>query len=363
MNAMTARGADSYEMKPIKWLWKGRLPLGKITLLAGEPEAGKTFLVMAMASYLTTGRRWPDEEPDAPRREPIDCLIVGAEDDPCDTVIPRLMAMKAAIGQDGRENKIWLATHARNLQTGQEEFFNLKTHLPNLDRFLEVNPQVKLVVFDPLEAFMGEANTFKNSDVRGILDPLAEIMAKREVALLGIHHLNKKDTEVAQHRIMGSTAYAAVSRMIWLVHKDREDQELVKMVRIKGNICKVAPGLGYRIQGITVRNIAGEEVETAVVLFDERRIYESPDDMLSMTAEAKKKPGLKAKAWLRKFLEPGPQLVTFIKASAKQAGINWRTLQRAREELKVDSKAMEVNGQTHQWWGFGLKMKKKGGGT
>src|SRR5688572_15476895 len=61
--------------RELEWLWPGRIPLGKITLLAGDPEAGKSFVVADLAARTTRGGPWPDgvgpdgNPPDKPAAE------------------------------------------------------------------------------------------------------------------------------------------------------------------------------------------------------------------------------------------------------------------------------------------------------
>ena len=59
------RTLSDIEPKPVKWAWKRRFPLGKLSLISGDPGTGKSFLTIEIAARMTTGREWPDipEEP------------------------------------------------------------------------------------------------------------------------------------------------------------------------------------------------------------------------------------------------------------------------------------------------------------
>ncbi|MCA9152883.1 MAG: AAA family ATPase, partial [Planctomycetales bacterium] len=48
------------EPETVRWLWPGRIALGKLTLFAGDPGLGKSFLTMDIAARVTTGTTWPD---------------------------------------------------------------------------------------------------------------------------------------------------------------------------------------------------------------------------------------------------------------------------------------------------------------
>src|SRR5216117_1768813 len=48
------------ETQPIEWLWRGRIPFGKITILDGDPGVGKSLLALTIAACVSTGRPMPD---------------------------------------------------------------------------------------------------------------------------------------------------------------------------------------------------------------------------------------------------------------------------------------------------------------
>ena len=83
-------GAD-LTPEPVRWLWPDWLALGKLHILAGAPGQGKTTIALAVAATLTIGGRWPDGS----RCAPGNVLIWSGEDDPADTLLPRLIASGA----------------------------------------------------------------------------------------------------------------------------------------------------------------------------------------------------------------------------------------------------------------------------
>ncbi len=44
------------QSEEVSWLWEPYIPLGKLTLLEGDPQAGKTWVALAIAAAITTGR-------------------------------------------------------------------------------------------------------------------------------------------------------------------------------------------------------------------------------------------------------------------------------------------------------------------
>src|SRR5262245_45157690 len=84
--------ASTITPRPISWLWPGRLALGKLSLLEGDPGQGKSSLTVDLCARLTTGAAWPDG---APLPAPASVVLLNAEDDPEDILVPRLIAAGA----------------------------------------------------------------------------------------------------------------------------------------------------------------------------------------------------------------------------------------------------------------------------
>ena len=80
------------ERRELEWLWPGRIPMGKLTVIAGDPGFGKSLLTVAMASTVTNEAKWPDCDECSPFGSVV---LLSAEDDDGDTVKPRLMAAEA----------------------------------------------------------------------------------------------------------------------------------------------------------------------------------------------------------------------------------------------------------------------------
>jgi len=78
------------ERHPVRWVWPGRIARGKLTLIAGDPGLGKSFLTIDLAARMSTGATWPDDP--LTERDPAATIILSAEDDPEDTIAPRFDA-------------------------------------------------------------------------------------------------------------------------------------------------------------------------------------------------------------------------------------------------------------------------------
>src|SRR5205085_5650659 len=84
VSALTAR--------PVAWLWPGRLALGKLAMLDGDPGLGKSYLALDLCARLSTGRPFPDG---GEAGCPGSSLVLNVEDSEADTVRPRLQALGA----------------------------------------------------------------------------------------------------------------------------------------------------------------------------------------------------------------------------------------------------------------------------
>ena len=107
ISGVEVRCVADVEIKPVRWLWPGRIARGKLTMIAGDPGLGKSQVTVALAATVSTGGEWPV---DGSACERGSVLILSAEDDVADTIKPRLMAAEADenrvfVLDAGRDNK------------------------------------------------------------------------------------------------------------------------------------------------------------------------------------------------------------------------------------------------------------------
>jgi AAA domain-containing protein len=121
--------------KPIEWLWQNWLARGKVHVLAGEGGRGKSTILCDIASRTTRGEPWPDGSANAGCGSVI---ILAAEDDPEDTLAPRLRAVGADM------ERIFLIRAARDPGRNRRAF-NLQTDLARLEALIREKGDVWLV--------------------------------------------------------------------------------------------------------------------------------------------------------------------------------------------------------------------------
>ena len=268
----------------VRWLWPNRFALGKLSLIAGYPGLGKSQLSASIAAVVTTGTIWPVTGEAV--GDSGDVLILSAEDDAADTIKPRLMAAGADLKRCVMLGAIRATKDQQNRQ--KRRCFNFNDDLELLERALRRRPQTRLIIVDPLSAYMGDGrsvDTHKTSDVRSVLAPLAELATTYKVAVIGIFHLNKREGSSAMDRINGSGAFVAAARACWLVAKDKDEPRHRVFVQIKNNLAPEQDGLKFEIEGVDIP-AAGGSIPTSRLLWLPDRVTKTADEVLSGTEKS-----------------------------------------------------------------------------
>jgi hypothetical protein len=213
----------------VSWLWLGRIPAGKVTLFVGNPGKGKSLATIDLAARVSCGCTFPDGSVCAQG----EVLILSAEDAASDTVRPRLDAAGADVARVHRIKAVKVT-----LADGQkgESAFSLERDLAKLEEMLTKQPGFRLIIIDPLTAYLGtKVNSWCDAEVRALLTPLVEFAARSGVAVVGIMHMRKSETD-AMLRVSGSIAFVAAARTVWGFGEDPDNPSLRVMVPVKNNL-------------------------------------------------------------------------------------------------------------------------------
>ena len=321
----------------ITWLWPNRIAIGKLTIIAGDPGLGKSQLTAFIAACVTTGRSFPNE---TAIPETGDVIIFSCEDDVADTMRPRLEAADANI------DRVYAINDFRG-KDGKLTPVNLVEHIAEIERLLLANPQVCLVVIDPISAYLGRVDTHKNSDVRSALAPLQFMAQQHRVAVIAVAHLNKGGGNgKATNAVTGSGAFVAASRATFMVTKGQADDGLRLLVEAKNNLGK-AKALAFRVES---RLVCGT-INAPYVAFEDGEIDVNADHVLGATSGDDTMSKLnEAVHFLRVELENGPLPTREVKKRAKDEGIADKTLTRAKDKLGVE--ALKEGYQGRWIWRF-----------
>jgi putative DNA primase/helicase len=315
---------DSLTPKPVAWLWRDWLALGKVHLLAGAPGQGKTTIAIAFAATITSGGRWPD----GTRCETGNVLVWSGEDDPADTLLPRLMAA------GGNRSKVHFVDSTRI--AGENLAFDPARDMKALQAAAEKIGDIRLIVVDPIvSAVTGDSH--KNTETRRALQPLVDLAANMNAVLLGITHFSKggQGGDPSQ-RVLGSVAFTAVARVVLVAAKvqgeDGNNDRRI-LARSKSNIGPDDGGFEYHLeQGEPLPGIEASYVTWgAAVAGSARELLSDPNEQ---DGEEK---GAQASAteFLKEMLKDCPVCSKDLEAQAKEAGISWRTIRRVSDTLGI----------------------------
>jgi putative DNA primase/helicase len=318
---------------PVEWLWPERVPLGKVTLFAGEAKMGKSFLTMDFAARISTGGPIPCGGGECMPTGSV--VLLSAEDDAPDTIKPRLVAAEADT------DKIHLLTTVRRAD-GRMEPFNL-SYVPHLERAILRFKDTKLVIIDPISHYMGAGtDDFKAVQVRGVLGPLKELASRRRVAIVLVHHLNKGNGTKALNRVSGSGAYTALARSNWLVCKDPDDPKRRLFLSAGTNLVEEPSGLAYRIDRETARVVW--EGQPVLMTADEALAADKEQQGARPVAENASKVE-QAEAWLVTLLGTGAEVPSDdVVKQGEAKGFGRKTLFTAKERAGVKARKVGFQG-------------------
>lgn len=312
------RNAADIPPAETRWLWPGRIPCGMISIIAGDPGLGKSTLTAAIASIVSTGGNWHG----GGVCEPGGVLWLSAEDDPARVIVPRLMAHGANL------SRVELLEGVRRVPGQAVAHPSLADDLPMLAQAIDRVPDCRLVVVDPISAYLGRTDANANAEVRALLTPLKALAEQKGSAFVLVQHLNKTQSANALHRMTGSIGFIGAARTGYIVVRDPDDEQRRLFLCVKNNIGPESAGLGFRIAG-----------EPPRIVFDDSPVVLSANDALAASnpgAGEDRSALADAMEWLRERLAgiAGAPARTVLD-DAKSAGIKQRTLERAKRTLRV----------------------------
>ncbi|MAT68932.1 MAG: hypothetical protein CMJ58_05355 [Planctomycetaceae bacterium] len=309
------------EPRPITWLWSQRIAAGRITLAVGMPGAGKSFLTCDLAARVSTGTPFPDGSPC--QRGSV--VFITAEDDPHDTIRPRLDAHRADV------SRIHLLSGVVRVENNkaQELMFTL-ADADILRQALQAIPDCRLVVIDPIGSFLGgRCDAHRDNEVRGVLAPIAKLAEQFGPAVLMVAHRRKSAGAIADDTALGSRAFTGIARSVWHLSRDPEARDRRLLLPGKCNLSAEQTGLAFAIAG-----------EPASVHWERDPVAMTADDALARENGAGSEHSAidEAAEWLRTALDDGPRPSGELKSTARRDGIAWRTVERAKAKLNVTNR-------------------------
>ncbi|MQB02102.1 MAG: AAA family ATPase, partial [Actinobacteria bacterium] len=322
---------ESVEEREISFYWKGRIPNGMVTLVAGDGGVGKSTAVQDLGARMTQGKGAPGEvKLDRPRG----VVILSGEESTAAVIRPRMRLAGAELER------------VRVLDLEQAGF-TLPSGVSALHAAC-VEADAGMVIVDTGPAFLDQdlkSNT--EEDIRRLMRPLMTLAQDLDLVVLVLAHFNKGEGRDSRHRVMGGAAWVNASRSVLFIGPPpganaREVSDRMVAVE-KSNLAAYPPALAFRLDPCPEDSRYpqvewGEEVEGV-----------SASDLVSRApSPADKTERDEAKEFLAAELAGGGVPSEDLKKKAKEEGISWATLRRAQKEMGI--KAIKEPGGMNSPW-------------
>jgi putative DNA primase/helicase len=333
-NKFTLVSIADVEPKAVEWIWPGYLAKGKLTLLGGDPDLGKSLVCIDAAATLSKGKYWPS----GPRAQTGATIFICSEDGIADTIRPRAEAAEADL-------RLLHVFESSLIKDGKRKSFNLRDDLDMLGAAIESVGNVSLVVIDAITSYMGAIDSHRTTDVRAVLEPIAGFAEQHGASILGVTHPPKAATGSAIRAFTGSFAFVAAPRVAFFVTSEPETDRRL-LLPVKNNIGTKAPGRGYYIATKLVTN----NIEAPCILWDDAPVDVNADQAIAAASASVRDGGAlnDAKDFLRDLLADGPVDAKEGAEAARANSISGKTLERARKDLGVTSEKTGFQGRW-QW--------------
>jgi hypothetical protein len=315
------------EPEEVEWLWPRRIPKGKITVLDGDPDNGKSVMTTDVCARVSVGRTMPDGTP----TDVAGAVILSAEDGDADIIRPRF---DAAGGDPFKVRLLGTIPEGND----EERPFVIPNDLPILERAIR-QVGASIVVIDPLMAFLsGKVNSNRDQDVRRALTAVKRVAERTGAAIVIVRHLNKATGMSPLYRGGGSIGIIGAARSGLVVGRHPNDNSLRVLAGQKNNLSLPPESLAYNIE--TAPNGAARIIYKGTTQTTAKELLEAP------VAHAEERSALEeAKEFLREALDGGREMVAAqMWEDAEAAGIAEATLKRAKRDLGVKSRKVG-----HMW--------------
>lgn len=307
-NTLTLINLEDVEPEVVEWLWYPYIPRGKLTMIEGDPGLGKSWLTMALASYISRGKGLPYQR----NPEPGPVLILSAEDGIADTIKPRLITLKA---------------NTKNIIAIPEAISFTEAGCRAIDKAIK-KIQPLLIIIDPLVAYLGgKVDLHKANETREVMARLTRLAEENQVAIVLVRHLTKGGKDKAIYRGIGSIDLTAAVRSVLAIGRNPKDPNDGRVIcHIKSNLAPLGKPLAYTLDSSDKQHPFefGEEIDVDV------------NDVLGQQANPGKGSTESAMEFLKTLLKEGEPMPSIeIKREAEARGISEKNLKKARRILGI----------------------------
>ena len=313
--------ADLHELvMDVEWLWKGWIPKGLLTGLAGQPGVGKTTVGLQFAKTVATGGSWPDGSPQPPRP------IVFVETESAQAL---------------------LVMHCREMQIPMDRVF-----LPNFEGDMLTQPDLAkpehrehllrlcedirpgLVIVDSVGGAHSRGE-IRTEQMRPLVVFLAGLARDFDCGVLANHHVRKRNkefenAELSVDDVRGSGVFAAFTRSLLGLSKRNG---VLQLEILKSNLAPIGTPLAVKFEKDDKGDVVG-------VSFAEIQPAQAQPTAVDLCAD-----------WLRDTLNTeGKQNAKTMTEWAEGEGHTRSTLFRAMHLLEVSGELVRTGrGKDSKW--------------
>ncbi len=307
MSKLRIRCGNNIKVRKVDWLWNGRIPRNKVTLIQGDGGEGKSSFTLYLEARMSQGEALPsfiDEEETV--IEPMNVFYVSTEDESEDTALPRFIRFGGNVERyfDNDEKEC----HFELTEECFEEVYE------------SCHPG--LMIIDPYQSFLPDGLRLGTlGEMRRVIAMMTRFAARRKVTLLLIGHLNKNENSKDIHRGYGSGDIAAAMRNIIQIGVDKKNTGVRTLRVIKSNL-----------DGACTDPVSfALDEENKIVVFDPQE-------------ESKRNQIEHAVYIIRSLIVDGKAEMKKLDEAMRAAGIHEKTAQRARVRAKVETKVKTIDG-------------------
>lgn len=273
--------ASEIEPKEVKWLWYPYIPVGKVTLLQGDPGDGKSKLTLSIAALLSKGEPLPFTETE--------------------------------------ENLIFIKEGEKSLSFGDNR----------IREAIEMY-HAKLLILDPMSSYIGESCSMNNAnETRAEFNHLIAVAKDTGCAIVIIAHMNKMRDTNPLYRTNGSIDIAGAARSILAITRtpNKEVPAERYLVQVKSNLAPTGSAILFEVSEKGVDFISEMEMTAEEAFQSLAPKIGRPNDK-----------EVKAKAFLIEMLKDGEMLSSNCEEKLEAAGFRKSTIKKAKKNAGVISR-------------------------
>jgi hypothetical protein len=300
--------------RPAAWLWRNWLPLGKLAILDGDPGLGKSTLLFDVAARVSNSGVMPDGSPGRSGN----VIILNAEDDPAETIQPRLAAAGANPERVFHLGEINAGHRRRPVQIPDDT--------PLIGRLIGQHG-ARLLIVDPLLAFLAGADANCDQHIRRVLSQISSLADEHGCAVICVRHLNKGTSPKAVYRGSGSIGMIGHARTGLVVAQDPDDDEQRILAVSKCNLAVKPASLRFALLDHDgVSRVAWR----GTAPYQANHLVERPP---SADQRQRRQAERACEDFIRRLLGSYGMQIRSVKAECQDAGFSLRTTERAAHNL------------------------------